>query len=322
MDYCTILDGRFLPRVLALASSLHRHDPRMRLFALCADDEAENALTTLSLPGIQTLRLADLEAKYPALKDAKASRSAYEYLMTCKPWLLRYLLETHPKDIPVLSYLDGDLYFFSDPAVILKELDGGSVLLTPHRFPASWTKGLDHGIYNAGFLSLRNDDDGQKAAVYWAKKTLAWCKDIVADGKFIDQKYLDAFPKELGGVKIAQHPGLNLAPWNLRTHVVDRERGLHVDGAQLVFYHFHGLRRLHTHLVDLGIATYRAEGTAAIIGGIYKPYLHALRSATKTLRSMGVGVPALRTVREGQHREKITPGLLFSRLRRGQWIVA
>ena len=321
MEYCTILDAGFLPRVVALAASLHASDPRMRLWALCADDAAKEALGHLGLPGVTPIAIAELEAAYPQLVSVRPMRSPYEYLMTCKPWLLRFLLETK-SDASVLAYLDADLFFFGDPGVIETELGDASVLLTPHRFPASWTKGLDHGTFNAGFVALRNDDRGKAAARHWGEQTLAWCRDIVEDGKFIDQKYLDAFPRSLEGVRVSEHAGLNLAPWNLGRHVVRvRDGYIIADDAPLIFYHFHGLRRLRSWLLDLGLAPYRVIGNPILLRDVYRPYLHALRNACDQLRAIGVDAPPLRTVRDTVN-APVTPGLLLARLRRRQWLLA
>ncbi len=53
------------------------------------------------------------------------------------PWtgtaaVLRDSLEQEP-GVATMTYLDADLMFFADPSPLFDELDGRSILITPHR---------------------------------------------------------------------------------------------------------------------------------------------------------------------------------------------
>jgi hypothetical protein len=73
-------------------------------------------------------------------------------------------------------------------------------------------------------------------------------------------------------------------PWNLRNHSISAERDSPtVDGEPLIFFHFHGLKRLSRRVFDAGAA---AAGLSPVARRhIYRPYLRALlRSARMFVR--------------------------------------
>ena len=68
------------------------------------------------------------------LKEVKKERSKAEYCWTCTPSVISYVLRKY--DVPDCTYIDSDLFFYSDPAVLISELDqhNKNVLITEHRF--------------------------------------------------------------------------------------------------------------------------------------------------------------------------------------------
>ena len=113
--YCTLFDRNYLARGLALHRSLVRHGGEFRLHVLCLDDGTIQALSALALPGVELISIRALEKWDRELSAVRAGRTPPEFYFTCKPVLLGYLLERHP-EAERLSYLDSDLYFFSDAA--------------------------------------------------------------------------------------------------------------------------------------------------------------------------------------------------------------
>lgn len=53
--------------------------------------------------------------------------------------------------------------FFADPASVIQEIDGHSVLITPHTFPERWSDAGIKGLYDASFLAVRRDANGRAA---------------------------------------------------------------------------------------------------------------------------------------------------------------
>src|SRR5207237_5145326 len=101
------------------------------------------------------------------------------------------------------------------------------------------------GIYTVGWVSFRRDADGLACLRWWRERCLEWCRDRHEDGRFADQKYLDDWPTRFEGVRVLQHKGANLAPWNLSNVTVQiREGRIQADEEPLLFFHFHGLKQV------------------------------------------------------------------------------
>ena len=74
---------------------------------------------------------------------------------------------------------------------------------------------------------------------------MEWCRLVVEDTRFGDQKYLDQVPTLFPRMTAVSHPGVNLAPWNIGGYRVElTDRGIEVEGCPLVFFHFHGTKRM------------------------------------------------------------------------------
>jgi hypothetical protein len=283
IHFCTYFDRNYLTRGVALHQSLVRHSPEFTLWALCLDDDAYQAVSALELASLRPVRLADLERADPQLLAAKQSRSTVEYYFTLSPVLPLYLLG-HVPGIDSITYLDSDLLFYSSPQPIFEELASGSVVIVPHRY-APHLRGLSiHGTYNVAMLAFRNDREGLAVLGRWREQCLEWCYDRVEDGKFADQGYLDSWPG-LPGVRVLEHPGVDLAPWNFMQYEIDiKADPPTVDGWPLVFYHFQGFKAVGPGLWDPGLDAY-GHMSPLLISWLYGGYLRELRAANRLVRS-------------------------------------
>lgn len=317
IHYCTYFDVNYLTRAIALYRSLRRHSAPFTLWALCLDDDAFRVLKALALDGVRPIRLTELEEADPDLAAVRETRTRVEYFFTCSPALPRYLLGTHP-EIDLITYLDADLQFFSSTAPVFEAIRDGSVLIVPHRFPEH-LKALEvYGVYNVGLLAFRNDVDGLRVLERWHTQCIAWCYDRVEDGRFADQKYLDAWPGQ-PGVVVLRHPGANLAPWNVMAHTVDATGDPPtVDGRPLVFYHFQGVRQIGPGLWDIRVDRYGTINRR-LRARLYGGYVRELQSAAALVRSRTREDPQrARSLREPGP----TARQMLERFRRGQVIVA
>jgi hypothetical protein len=273
--YCTYFDAAYLPQGLALYESLRRHSGPFELWVLCLDEETGEVLRKLTLPGIRPVPLHSLEAADPALRTVKPDRSRVEYYFTCTPSWIHFVVERQGEG-EVVTYLDADLLFYSDPSLLYEELGEGSVMAVPHRFPVRARSREKFGIFNVGFLAFRNNTVSASCLSRWRDQCLEWCYDRVEDGRFGDQKYLDEWPDRLAPhFRVLENPGGGLAPWNWRNYQITVEGGdILVDGERLVFFHFHGLKALGRGVYDVGSG---AAGISRIVRQqIYGRYIRAL----------------------------------------------
>lgn len=232
----------------------------------------------MDLRSLELISMEDFERHDPELLSAKKNRSLIEYYFTCTPSLPLYIFNHFP-DLKDLAYLDADLFFFADPQPIYDEIGDDSIALIPHRFPAELRFMEVRGIYNVGFIYFRRDENGLGLLRWWRNECLQWCYDRLEPGRFADQKYLDRAPELFRGVRIIQHKGANLAPWNVTNYdIVQHAGALSVDGQPLLFYHFHGFRQIRSWWYDPNLLNYKARLTRVVKRGIYGPYIQVLTS--------------------------------------------
>jgi hypothetical protein len=249
-------------------------------------------LRELGGPRLHVVPLAELETADPELARVKAGRSPAEYCFTLSPCWPRWLL-TRVTGLERVTYLDADLFFFGDPARITAAMDaaGASVLVTEHRF-APWLRHyLQHGRFNVGVLSFRPDPAGRACLDRWRERCLAWCFDRVEGDRYADQKYLDAWPGELGpALLVLPDAGVNLAPWNWDGADIRVGNGgeVSVDGGPLTVFHFARFRALggdawQSGQLDYGVMPRRLRDA------IYGPYVAALRAARDEIAAVRPG---------------------------------
>jgi Lipopolysaccharide biosynthesis proteins, LPS:glycosyltransferases len=239
--YCTYFDKNYLLKGLALISSLHAHEPDpFRLYVVCLDELTQELLNRLAIKQVVTVPLADIEAGDSGLASAKQNRSQVEYYWTLTPSVIACLLKRFPL-IDVITYLDADLYFFSSTAPIYAALGDSSILIHEHRFSPQLAFLARYGTYNVGLLCFRNNADGLEALSWWRDRCLEWCYQRVEDGKFGDQLYLEDWPARFTGVRVLDHVGGGVAPWNHGNYrfSCDASGRPLVDGNPVIFYHFH-----------------------------------------------------------------------------------
>lgn len=278
--YCTLFDRNYLARGLALHRSLLRHGGEFRLHVLCLDDATRQALSHLALAHVELVSIDALERWDPQLRAVRPGRSPAEFYFTCKPVLLGYLLERHPQ-ARRLTYLDSDLFFFSDAAAAEEELAGHPVALSPHRFTAQNRDRARYGRFNAGWVSIDSSSEGRRFVGWWRDRCIEWCSLVEEATRFGDQKYLDRVPELFPQAAVVSHPGINAGPWNLDAGQVGLSAGqVTVSGRPLVVFHFHGIRRVLSPIYDCGLYEYRVRLDARI-RGIYKPYVKELAACSR-----------------------------------------
>lgn len=292
--FCTYFDSNYLIKGLALYRSLIRHAMPFRLWVLCFDNLTYEILQKLALPEVDPILLRDFEEGDEELLQAKSNRSQIEYYFTCTPSLPLYILRKYP-EVDVITYLDADLFFFSDPSPIYQELDRGSVLIVGHRFPPRLRHGEICGIYNVGLLSFRRDDVGLECLHWFRNQCLKWCYDRVEDGRFADQKYLDDWPTRFLNVVVLQHKGAGLAPWNVENYSLRLEnRQVLVDSQPLVFFHFHGFKQIRRWLYDPNLSGYGVHADSLLKRRIYGPYMRELQEVAHWINQHHIHIGSIR----------------------------
>jgi len=284
--FCTYFDQNYLQRGLALYHSLHEHCPAFKLWVLCMDNTTFEILEKLHLPDLHPISLEEFERNDELLLGAKQNRSRIEYYFTCTPSLPLYILN-NCNEVNLITYLDADLFFFSDPAPLFIEMNHKSIGIIGHRFPSRLQCKEKYGLYNVGWLSFRNDKTGLECLNWWRNLCLKWCYDHLEDDRFADQKYLNRFPQRYGKDVILNHSGANVAPWNIENYNLNiKESSVYVDDQPLLFFHFQGFRQIMPYVYDWGLWDYGIKINQKLMDYIYMPYIQALHETLSGKLSM------------------------------------
>jgi glycosyltransferase involved in cell wall biosynthesis len=149
-----------------------------------------------------------------------------------------------------IVYFDPDILVFRRLEQVDALLDkGADVVVTPHithpledeLFPDD-QRHLQTGIYNLGFCAFRRTDASISFIEWWARKLKRGCRVDLANGVFVDQKYLDLLTCFVEHAAVLRHPGYNVAYWNLPHRIVTFGRDTWwVNGLPLYFFHFSGI---------------------------------------------------------------------------------
>ena len=244
----TSITPNYLPKARVLASSLKRHTPDARFCVMVA--ELERPAWAGEVEEFdEVLTLADLP--FEDRKGWTFKHSLVELCTAVKGFALQNLLAR--PDCEAAFFFDPDIVVLSPLEALAGEFARGSVLLTPHLTEPDRTleavldnecSALRHGVYNLGFLAVRNDAEGRRFADWWAARLRALCYDEIPRGLFTDQRWMDLAPGFFPSVAIVRDPGWNVATWNLTHRQVQGsvQGGFTVNGeTPLRFFHFSGL---------------------------------------------------------------------------------
>lgn len=289
-EYCTYFDSNYLAIGLSLYQSLCEHEAEFQLWVLCLDDSCYQTLTEKNLPYIKLVSVEQLELYEPSLNEAKANRSIVEYYFTCTASFMAYLFASQ-SSISFLTYLDSDLFFFDSADTIYQCIGDASIAIVAHRYSNHLKAMRQYGVFNVGWVSFRRDQQGMQCLSEWKVQCLEWCYDKLEERRFADQKYLDAWPEKFSQLVVIEHKGANVAPWNLANYPLRLALGkLMVDDQALVFFHFHGLKKVRGRIYNAGLGLLRVRLGALAKNHIYRPYLRILNSNQLDLESHSIAL--------------------------------
>lgn len=191
-----------------------------------------------------------------ALESATYNQMAFQYNVTefctsIKPFAFKWAFN---KGYDLAIYLDPDILVFSE----FKEVGiNHSLYLAPHILDIKpedfghWQEQVftKHGVYNCGFVAIRNDKIGNSIVDWWSNKLINCAFSDIEEGMYTDQKWMDFVFSfvDIENVKIIKHLGYDVAPWNyhereplMGENYQVRLRGKPSNNYDLVFLHYSG----------------------------------------------------------------------------------
>ena len=282
MFFCTIFDSNYLDKALVMLKSLYICSPESIVYVLAFDDKSEEFLDKKKLKNVVTIGLKQVET--PEITALKERRSKAEYIWTFTPVFIEYVMENFK--VEYCTYIDVDMYFYSDPQILLDELvmKKKSVGLMEHRFrnTANGRKQLKNGKYCVEFNTFKNDFNGRRLLSLWKELCIEECSLEKTVG---DQGYISNWGEEFPNiVHEYQNFGGGVAPWNLsryrlirkknKTYVIENGRK-----KELIFYHFQGMAYQGNDKVKMGVICIdNGFVPRKYIRYLYYPYLQKLEA--------------------------------------------
>ncbi len=286
LNFCTLFDSNYLSRGIAMWQSLSQNCPDSHLYIYAFDDKSYSVLSELKFPNTTLISLKDFETA--ELLAIKSSRTAAEYCWTCTPCIISHSINQFNLDH--CTYVDADLFFYSNPKTLIDEMGNDSVLITEHRYTPLYDQSLTSGKYCVQFMTFKNDDRGMRVLNWWKNECLKWCHARFEDGKFGDQKYLDDWTTRFDGVHELQNLGGGVAPWNLQQYFFSRKdnkiylkKNETTESYQMVFFHFHHLKIFLNNIVKI-TATYFIDRKS--LKYFYFPYIKKLMEINEQIKKI------------------------------------
>ena len=234
----------YLSRARILAQSLRRTHPDWVLYAALVDEAPDGFDRDAALAEFDHV----VEAKTLELSRFHSWLFKHDIVEACTAVKGQMMAELLHAGYEKVVYLDPDIAVFHPLDGIIRRLETASIVLTPHQCEPNVTPmevgdnemtSLKYGIFNLGFVAVRNDAPGRAFATWWAQQLYRACYDAVEIGIFTDQRYCDLVPGLFENVFIERDPGYNVASWNLSRRKLRFAGGqLLVNGSPLKFYHF------------------------------------------------------------------------------------
>ena len=305
--YCTYFNSGYLSRGIVLIRSLLKFVGDSMIEVLCFDDETYAFLLENRFGNVVPVKLSEFESRNPELVAVKPSRSRGEYFFTCtSSWTLD-VLRRHP-DSGMVIYLDADMKFFSSPLPMLEKMKDKDIIICDHNFERDYEKQARHGRFNVGFVAFKNSATGMDCLSRWAADCIEWCYDRLEDGKFADQKYLDAWPERYGDLLAVAPKSVDLGPWGIGRGELALKEGVPcICGEPVVLYHYQAFRLFGRRHYYLGY--YYHHPVSKILEILYEPYIRELMAVEEEFSLSGDGGNA-----------RYARGSLLYRLFTGYWL--
>jgi hypothetical protein len=270
----------YLPKARLCLGSLRRFHPEFRLCYALAD----------RLPAGLTVEESCIDEVIPVEDLPEIGKPSWifqhsivELSTGIKGAVLQRLLARN--DCEAVLYFDPDIVLFSRLDDLVERLVGAEIVLTPHQAEPEATLeriidneigSLKWGIFNLGFLGVRNGPVGRAFAAWWETRLRHFCFDRLDAGLFTDQKWINHAPVFFDGVEIVKEPRFNVATWNVTTRQMTGRApdSILIDGKPLGFYHFTGF--------DSGAHSVMADRNAAgnaVLRGLIEWYRSAIAVA-------------------------------------------
>jgi hypothetical protein len=206
----------YADRALVLLDSLRAFHPSWTVVAILVEPAIPEGPWCEALDGFDEVILA--RSLFPG-EDFDTWIYQHDVVEACTAVKGQALEALLARGGDAVIYLDPDTQLQAPLTTVLTSLPKHSALLTPHLLtPATSSAAiwdgeigsLKHGVFNLGFLAVRNCPEGQQLAQWWAERLKMACWDNPEMGLFTDQRWMDLAPAMFPNIGILHDPGTNV----------------------------------------------------------------------------------------------------------------
>ena len=250
---CTIVSSNYLAYAVTLYKSIKKYYSDVDFLVLIVDRKSEEISKAVKRSGLNVIYADEL-----LIADFEHIAFKYDVVelnTALKPSFLKLLFGLNYKS---LIYLDPDICLYSKLAPVYSALENSNIVLIPHitnavmdGFRPSEIDFLRAGVFNLGFVALKNVKESIRLLDWWEERCLSYGFNDMSFGTFVDQKWMDLAPCLFEGVNILKNPACNVAYWNLHERFLDEKKGqLLVNNEPLCFFHFSGVNVFNSYTLS------------------------------------------------------------------------
>ena len=242
----TICSVNYLAQARTLGDSLRATNPDWQYIIGLVDDLAIANLPEALLPPYPMIEVAKIN-----IPDFAGMCNRYditELNTAVKPFFIDYFYQFRP-ELTEIIYFDPDIIVFQPLVELQQRLTEYSIILTPHTCSPTpdWERPneqhhLNTGIFNLGFIGLRNDAEAHEFIAWWKERLMYECRIDLCAGLFVDQHWVNFAPVYHKSVYIDKNSGYNVAYWNLHERYFTKHNDTWMvnETQPLLFFHYSG----------------------------------------------------------------------------------
>lgn len=246
---CTIVSLNYFAQAKGLMESVKKYNNDIDLYVLIVDkvedSQVKTNLESFHQFPININYISDLEIEN--IESMAFKYDLVEFNTALKPYYLEALLNKYGYNS--IIYLDSDILLFNSLDKVYDLLRENSIIITPHLISEEEDINTDiskiddflqYGVYNLGFIAIKNDKNGKELLTWWKDKLCNKCFLSSEDFLAWDQKWMDFAPALFESVYVLKDPGYNVAFWNIQKRFISKaDNVFYVNNKyKLVFYHF------------------------------------------------------------------------------------
>jgi len=246
MIVTTLATASHLPQAVVALESIRAHNPAVdESILLLIDAHVSNEWQARH--GVRVIGIDDL-GDVERLGRMRRYYSVFEFCNAVKPWLHRFVSSNTGADRWL--YVDADTWCRGPLTALFERQGEASIVVTQHS-ASPGTSLVDirrdlglcgFGTVNGGVVSIRRSPTADDFIAWWQARLVGHCRDNVAEGEYVDQRWLDVALGCFPGLRADRIAGVNIGHWNLHELTLRDGELFDRDGEPCALVHFSQVR--------------------------------------------------------------------------------